>query len=321
MDEARLRAHLEAAYDIEVTGVASLDAEVYRVDRRDDVPWVARAFNPARPRERAEGDAAVLAFLEGAGFPAERCAHPHPVTEAGGQPVLVTTFVPGPVVEPDDDTRWALGELLGRLHTLPAPAAGAVARPAGSLHHHPGYEGGPDRDLASAAVYLANAEARVPPAGRAPFEALRAQVVAADPCADLPAALIHPDPVLKNVIATDTGLTLIDWTGAGVGPRIASLVVLLWSVAVGPGGVTVDAIDPVVGAYRGHLRPEPDELARLDAALRIRLLWLACWMYGLTMASGFAPTGREWWWPDADLADALAARARVDFDASERNVH
>jgi Ser/Thr protein kinase RdoA (MazF antagonist) len=121
--------------------------------------------------------------------------------------------------------------------------------------------------------------------------------------------------VLKNVLAAPEGLTLIDWTGAGCGPRVTSLATLLWSVAVGPGGVHLPAIDPVVGAYRAHVTPEPGELDRLGAALHVRLLWLACWMFALAVSSGQAPTGREWWWPDADLASAVAGRARAAFAA------
>jgi Ser/Thr protein kinase RdoA (MazF antagonist) len=230
--------------------------------------------------------------------------------------VLVTTFVPGSPARNDEATHRALGDLLGRLHALPVPAGGPVARPAGSLHHDPRHEGGPGEDLASAAAHLAGVESRVPPAGRAAFEALRDDVAAADTCADLPAAIVHPDPVLKNAIATPDGPAMVDWTGAGLGPRITSLVVLLQSVAVGPGGVRLAAVDPVTEGYRGHVALEVDELGRLDAALAIRKLWLASWMFALTAGSGGVPTGREWWWPDATLANAVAGRARAAFAAA-----
>lgn len=318
MDGTRLRDHLATAYGIEVTGLAALDSGVFRVDRAGGPAWVARVFAADRPAARAEGDAAVLGFLEEAGFPAERCAHPSPVTALDGRAVLVTTFVTGSTARSDDATRRALGDLLGRLHALPVPSTGPVARQAGSLHHHPGHEGGPDEDLASAAEYLASVDARVPAGGRAAFEALRDQVAAADPCTDLPAAVIHPDPVVANVIATPAGPTLVDWTGAGRGPRVASLVVLLQSVAVGPAGLDPGAVDPVVGAYRGHVAPEPDELARLGAALRLRGLWLACWMYALAVSSGRVPTGHEWWWPDGEGAEAVADQARAAFGAAPR---
>ncbi len=37
---------------------------VFRIDRKDGEPWVARSFPPARPRARVQGDAAILRFLE-----------------------------------------------------------------------------------------------------------------------------------------------------------------------------------------------------------------------------------------------------------------
>ena len=316
MDATQLRDHLASAYGIEVTGMAALEDGVFRVERAGGPPWVARAFRAGRPMARAEGDAAVLAFLEGAGIPAERCAHPAPVTESGGRAVLMTTFVHGSPARDDEPTRRALGDLLGWLHALPLPDGGPVARQAGSLHHDPRHEGGPAEDLASAAAYLAGVEPQVPPAGRPAFDELRARVAAADACDDLPAAIVHPDPVVKNAIATPEGPALVDWTGAGIGPRVTSLAVLLQSVAAGPRGVDLAAVDPVVAEYRAHVALEPDELARLDAALAIRQLWLASWMFALTAGSGGVPTGREWWWPDAGFARGVADRAQAAFAAA-----
>jgi len=44
-----------------------------------------------------------------------------------------------------------------------------------------------------------------------------------DDCRDLPQALIHPDFVLANVIASpDRGMVLVDWAGVGRGPRLGS---------------------------------------------------------------------------------------------------
>jgi Ser/Thr protein kinase RdoA (MazF antagonist) len=315
VDATQLRDHLASAYSIEVTGTAALEDGVFRVDRAGRPPWVARAFRAGRPVARAEGDAAVLGMLEDAGIPAERCAHPTPVTEAGGRAVLVTTFVPGSPARHDDATRRALGDLLGQLHALPVPDGGPVARPAGSLHHDPRHEGGPAEDLASAAAHLAGVESRVPPAGRPAFEELRAGVAAADACDDLPVAVVHPDPVVKNAIATPDGPALVDWTGAGLGPRVTSLAVLLQSVAAGSGG-DLGAVDPVVAGYRAHVALGPEELARLDPALAIRQLWLASWMFALTAGSGGVPTGREWWWPDTGFTRGVAARARAAFAAA-----
>jgi hypothetical protein len=85
--------HLEDRYGVEVAHIEPLDLGVFRVDRRDGPRWVARAFGAERPLVRVQEDAAILRGLERAGFPAERCAHPEPVSEFLGQRVLVTNFL------------------------------------------------------------------------------------------------------------------------------------------------------------------------------------------------------------------------------------
>jgi hypothetical protein len=70
----RLVAHLRDRYGIDAVRATQLSQHVgyvMRIDRHDGEPWVARAFPPARPVSGAEGDAAVLRFLERHGYPAE----------------------------------------------------------------------------------------------------------------------------------------------------------------------------------------------------------------------------------------------------------
>ncbi|HEY7199212.1 MAG TPA: hypothetical protein VIC57_03320, partial [Candidatus Dormibacteraeota bacterium] len=86
-----LPAHLEAVHGIGVAAVEPMPGGLlFRVERTDGSPWVARVFPSARPIERAHGDAEVLGFLEREDFPAERLAHPDPVSSLDGQGVLVT---------------------------------------------------------------------------------------------------------------------------------------------------------------------------------------------------------------------------------------
>ena len=68
---------------------------VFRIDRNDGDPWVARAFPPARPRAGVEGDAAILRFLERQDYPAERLAVDDAVSDFDGSAVLVTRFIEG----------------------------------------------------------------------------------------------------------------------------------------------------------------------------------------------------------------------------------
>jgi Ser/Thr protein kinase RdoA (MazF antagonist) len=85
--------------------------------------------------------------------------------------------------------------------------------------------------------------------------------------------LIHPDFVLANVVATPGGMVLVDWAGAGRGPRLWSLAFLLYVEA---------AKDPrragaVLLGYREHVTLEPEELDRLAAVAQARPLILGAW--------------------------------------------
>ena len=80
---ATLPAHLEATYGITVEGIASLEPHgegVIGVDRSDGPSWIARVFEQARPMARVQGDVALLRYLQEQGFPAERLAHPEPIS-------------------------------------------------------------------------------------------------------------------------------------------------------------------------------------------------------------------------------------------------
>ena len=247
-----------------------------------------RGSSPPTGRRPVPRGTPPCSFLEEAGFPAERCAHPSPVTALDGQAVLVTTFVTGspsgPTTPPGGPwaTSWAAC-------TLPVPSTGPVARQAGSLpHHHPGHEGGPDEDLASAAEYLASVDARVPAGGRAAFEALRDQW--RRPTRAPTFGCRHPSRPGGRQRHRHPRRARPWSTGpARAGPAVTSLVVLLQSVAVGPAGSTPERSTRSSGRTGGHVAPEPEGLARARAALRLRGLEVACWMYALAVASGRVP--------------------------------
>jgi Ser/Thr protein kinase RdoA (MazF antagonist) len=123
----QLQAHLRDRFGIDPVAATTLSVHktyVYRIERNDGEPWVARAFPPARPRVGVEGDAAILRFLEQQDYPAERLAADDAVSDLDGSAVLVTRFVEG-VQLPDGAAKFAMmGELLGRLHALAAGRAG-----------------------------------------------------------------------------------------------------------------------------------------------------------------------------------------------------
>jgi Ser/Thr protein kinase RdoA (MazF antagonist) len=211
-----LPAHLGDVHGIDVAGITQLDGGVLKVDRHDGPPWVARVFAAGRPRAEAEGDAAVLRHAEAHAFPAERVAADEPVSVLHGQAVLVTEFIPSARKGAGGKLPGGMGAFLGRLHTLPLPE-GPARRPAGGLHHWT--DGTRQDELHTAAGWLDQIERRVDPAHARCVERLRAALAEADGGDGLPEAFIHPDPVPKNIVSTTDGGRLVDWTGAGVGPR------------------------------------------------------------------------------------------------------
>lgn len=307
---AWLPQHLNNHYDVKVTGLHRPQGHnpfVLRVDRDDGPSWIARVFTK-RPVERVRGDAEILQLLEDRGYPAERCASPEPVSTRGDTAVLVTEYVPGPMPTSDAASLRELGALLGRLHSLD-DLAGAALRDAGSWHGDPDHEGLPREDLAGALGMLDEIAARVATPHRPRLEALRDQIASADTCDDLPRCLVHPDPGPVNAISSVGGITLVDWTAAGTGPRVVSLALLLVSALRQPRGWNPIAVDAVIAGYRQHVNLDVDEVQRLGAAMHIRALYWACYYYRMSVQSRYTPTGAEAWWPDREAIGAINTHA------------
>ncbi len=311
-----LRAHLETQYGITVGAMTALDLGVWRVGRADGPDWVARWFPARRPAEAVAGDAAILRFLAARGFPAERCATDEPVSALDGHSVLVTEWAdPVPREERRDAIRAAggirhFGGLLGRLHTLDTTPT--VTRPGGAWHHLA--DGLPLAEIAAASQMLAEAAPRIPDAERTAFDALRAEVAALDAADGLPEGLIHPDFVLANVVATPDGMVLVDWAGAGRGPRLWPLAFLLYAEA---------AKEPrragaVLLGYREHVTLEPEELDRLGAVARARPLILSAWSVcmGRTAPTKAMAAAAE----TKTLTEMIAARVRAAQGARDASL-
>jgi Ser/Thr protein kinase RdoA (MazF antagonist) len=124
----------------------------------------------------------------------------------------------------------------------------------------------------------------------------------------LPEALVHPDLVLGNVVASPTqGLVIVDWAGTGRSARLWSLGYLLFS----EGAKDLRRVDRVVAGYQRYVQPEPEEFARLPALARIRPLTLQVWSYcvgrkPVVEAAAAVASDRE-------LAEAVASRAMAAF--------
>ena len=286
----RLVAHLRGRYGIDPVAAVRLSvhkAYVFRIDRRDGGPWVARAFPPARPRAGAEGDAAVLRFLERHDYPAERLAAGEAVSDFEGSAVLVTRFVDGGPL-PGGAAKFAMmGELLGRLHALPYDDS--AGRPGGASGEDPRREGTPRQDLLAALSFLDAAGTLVGAAERGRFEQLRGQVRAADDGHGLPEGLLHgnllhaPD----HAILSGQGPVAINWKASGRGPRLADLAYLIWGTGSwNPRRPNQEHIDAAVHAYRQHIDPTGGELDRLEAVMHTRALYLACFGYRRALTHG-----------------------------------
>jgi Ser/Thr protein kinase RdoA (MazF antagonist) len=277
--------HLEAAYGVSVTGTRELDLGVHRVELAGGVKWIARIFPAVRDVEAVRLDAQLLDGLLMAGFPAERCAtperaaRPEPVSILDGQGVLVTELALGRALTAKAPSFELLGRLLGKLHSmpvgvLPADAATAAMRPGGAWHHLLP-DGSPADELAAARTLLHGARHRVSAGGVTRYDTLAGALEAADACADLPHVLVHPDCVPRNAIGQpEGGVTLIDWTGAGQGPRIVSLGCLLWAAAGSKRNVAA-----ALAGYQQSVSLDPAETDRLGAAMELRPLVLACWTF------------------------------------------
>jgi len=307
----RLVAHLRDRYGIDAVSATQVSvhrADVFRIERTDGDPWIARAFPPARPRSGAEGDAAIMRFLARHDYPAERLAVDDAVSDFEGSSVVVTKLIHGEHIPPFTDNMTVMADLLGRLHALPLDDT--VSRPGGAQTIDPSHEGSPRQDLLAALACLDAVDTKVPSDGRDQFERLRDKVRAADDGDGLPEAPVHgnlphaPDHVLR----TERGAVVFNWTASGRGPRLADFA---WLMCVSWGNQ--DLIDPAVEAYCRHIELTDDEVERLEEVMYIRPLYLDAFGYRRTIASGHAPGPdvRAFSNPDNVRATAAGTRAAI----------
>jgi hypothetical protein len=271
-----LRSHLVERYGFRAHTLFNFDEGVTLLRRDGGPSWVARVFGPQRDPGAVAGDAEILRWLAEIDYPAERCAADQPVSTLGDCTVLVTEAV---VAVPRAARRQAikdaggirgLGELLGRLHTLALD--GAPGRSGGGWHHM--VDGSPADELEAAGEWLEQAEADASFRDVAHYGELARALEFADGCEGLPERFTHPDFVLANVVATAApAMVLVDWAGSGRGPRLSSLAFLLWA----EGAKDLRRVELALSGYHRHVELEPEELARLEAAITARPLALDIW--------------------------------------------
>ena len=291
----RLIAHLQSEYGSDViaaTKTSQHNDHVFRIDRSDGDPWIARVFPPARPKSAVEGDAAIIRFLERHDYPAERLAVDDAVSEFDGSSVLVTGFVNGEQLPASTAKNGMMGDLLGRLHSLTPDDS--VTRPGGAGGEDSRHAGKPNQDLLAALSFLDAVSTKITAPHRERFENLREQVRTADDGNGLPEALIHGN-LLHNpdhALLTDQGPVAINFKSAGIGPRISDLANLMWGATwSGPEGVT-NAAD----AYRNHIQLTDEEFERFESVMYIRPLYYTCFDYRRSVETGHIRDGSEQWW-------------------------
>ena len=299
-----------------VAGLATLLDEggkrIFRAELVDRRTLVVRVFPAARPIARVRGDIAVLGHAVAAGVPAEQ---PLAALELDGRGVAVTGYVAGRPAERSADELRQLGEIAGRLSAL-APVTGDefLGRRAGSR---------PVDDLSYARADLDRVRAAVPPAAQHQFEALELAVATARDASDLPHALVHPDFLVSNAIRDRDGrVAVIDWEGAGVGPRLLPLCVLLFNAVVqcveqpcperAPCRLELDRIAPIVDGLVRHCEVDAGELDGLADLIRVRPLAIAVRRFARAVEAGRLDQAWGWWSHHAE-ADAVAERARSEL--------
>ncbi len=179
--------------------------------------------------------------------------------------------------------------------------------------------GPPKRTLAAARGWLANVDPQTASKHAELYGAVATALAAADDCAGLPTAFVHPDFWPGNVVTNPQGeLVPIDWTGAGRGPRIRSFATLLWlAVTRHPRGPRLDMTAAAAAGYREHVRLSPDEIDRLPGAILNPVTALAC----LQFCSGNPRAAAKLVDPTLrDLADRITEQVRLAMgvDGSRR---
>lgn len=298
-EPADLARHLSAQYDVDVAAVHECDRGVFRIDRRDGPSWVARVFAD-RDLDTVSADAAMLKSLESAGFPAERCAVDQPVSQLAGSSVLITEWVEGERANGRGRTYGVLGALLGRLHSAPTVSS----RPGGAWHHL-SQSGGPRQEIDAAIALFGANEARVAPGQQRSYDDILEALYHLDDGHDLPEAFVHPDFVPANAITTpDDRRIVIDWTGAGRGPRLWSLAFLLWA-----GGMRdLRLVDAAITRYARGTTLLPAELERLPAVIPGRALTIDVWSFCTGRLALTAVAARHV--SNVEAASAIADRVR-----------
>ncbi|KAH8886416.1 hypothetical protein GQ53DRAFT_875538 [Thozetella sp. PMI_491] len=272
-----LEAHLTAQYSISVNRITALDKNVFRIETGDTGNWmVARIFLGADAYHNILNLAGLLKHIGSHTYSSvavEECADSSSVStiENPASCVLLTKFVVGKPPQRSKETFFRLGKFMGELHALPVPDHLADLK--GGAWHHVAIPGGVDEECA-----VEKGEKTSECLSRLCETISQIKNAHLD---SLPTGFVHPDLVPSNIVARPgTGKheewTVVDWVGAGVGPRMVSLGFLL-AVAASRG--TTGLASAVMKGYLSTgSRIEAHELdERLPICIYERMMMIQSW--------------------------------------------
>lgn len=259
----------------------------------------------------------MLRYVEHHGLPAERVVPAVDgalATELDGHGILVTTFIAGKRPHQSRENLRQLGEALGRLHSLATPADPPhLRRRAGAL---------PLDDLAFGWKALDRVSGVVPALRRAEYEDLRGELRRTSDCEELPSGLTWSDCQLGNaLVGADGVVTLIDWQGAGQGPKLPALGWLLYSCVVqAPEGSSratdLACAEGIMEGYSRYRTLSAAELTRLPDAVRVRPLVVAARQFAAEVERDI-PAELNSWWMRYTEAESVASAVRRIVERSQ----
>lgn len=165
--------------------------------------------------------------------------------------------------------------------------------------------GTPADEIRAVSELLDEAVANVRARELALLDRLRAAAERADDCHDLPHCIVHPDFVPANAIQGEHSPVIVDWAGAGRGPRLWSLGFLLWAAA------SQSRLEAVISRYTRRMNLEHRRARSARGRDLGGPVMLDCWSF----ATGRMPLARAAERVEQAQLDArrIAANARRLF--------
>ena len=280
-------------------GLSRTDRRVlYRVDQASGQSWVLRAypqdyavpwwFGGGAACEWLLGQAATLIYLAQQNYPVPRVLPTRNGELSGmheGWCSLMTSFIPGNMMENSLQNLRLLAAALGQLHELnPGIAHSAVAK---SWWY-------PEQAFDRVLDQLISVANDIPPRWQALSAEFSNTLRVIQQCPNLPVTIIHGDCWPENALQTSEGrVMLLDWECAGLGMAVLDLAGLLIDCHPDPMPTRPIQADPhriaaVVDGYCQHRILTTAEVAVLLEAMRFGVAFQAIIRFAWTQQEGWS---------------------------------